>query len=300
MSEVLSPERLKYLKLLGESFPATEALCTEITKLSAKLSLPKGTEHFMSDIHGEYEAFCHIMNNCSGVIREKVGLWLGDQLSGPEIDELCTLIYYPVAVLRQRQQRGGDTPDWYRANGNALRSLIGKTLTPFPTDLTGKEKRLIQAIITGDSAKLINMTQKENGILRNWSPELLIMLPELSKPAAVALLSDGFADHVKTRVFQFLIEEVGTPDVLDSFSYRERLMYANLMIHIMQGEAIYPDEDWYPMGNALANGSDRSVYCHAYGYYYDPSHRFEPRFADGEYTESVQELHDHSDHRRRR
>ena len=46
------------------------------------LSLPKGTEHFMSDIHGEYEAFCHIMNNCSGVIREKVVMWLGDDMTG--------------------------------------------------------------------------------------------------------------------------------------------------------------------------------------------------------------------------
>ena len=54
---------LKYLRLLGEQYPTIEALCAEITRISAKLSLPKGTEHFMSDLHGEYEAFCHIMNN---------------------------------------------------------------------------------------------------------------------------------------------------------------------------------------------------------------------------------------------
>ena len=131
MCEALSPERLKYLKLLGESFPSTEALCTEITKLSAKLSLPKGTEHFMSDIHGEYEAFCHIMNNCSGVIREKVALWLGDRLSAGEIDELCTLIYYPVAVLRQRQQRGGDTPEWYREQLERLAHLARMLSTKY-------------------------------------------------------------------------------------------------------------------------------------------------------------------------
>ena len=71
MNKKLSPERLKYLRLLGETYPTVEALCTEITQLTVKLSLPKGTEHFMSDIHGEYEAFCHIMHNCSGVIRER-------------------------------------------------------------------------------------------------------------------------------------------------------------------------------------------------------------------------------------
>ena len=114
MNESLSPEALKYLRLLGEQFPTIEALCTEITRLSAQLSLPKGTEHFMSDIHGEYEAFCHIMNNCSGVIKEKVRLWLGDQMTANEIDEFCTLIYYPDAIIKQHHQKDTATPEWYR------------------------------------------------------------------------------------------------------------------------------------------------------------------------------------------
>ena len=59
----------KYLKLLSEKYPAKEAVIREIITLSVILNLLKGTEHFMSDIHGEYEAFCHILNNCSGVIR---------------------------------------------------------------------------------------------------------------------------------------------------------------------------------------------------------------------------------------
>lgn len=114
MALSISSEQLKYLRLLGEQYPTLEALCTEITRISAQLRLPKGTEHFMSDIHGEYEAFCHIMNNCSGVIREKVHLWLGF-LPLQEADELCTLIYYPDAVLRQRHQTDGVTPAWYKA-----------------------------------------------------------------------------------------------------------------------------------------------------------------------------------------
>ena len=120
MNDTLSPERLKYLRLLGESYPTVEALCTEITQLTVKLSLPKGTEHFMSDIHGEYEAFCHIMNNCSGVIREKVQTWLGSQLTASEIDEFCTLIYYPAAVIRQHQQKSLDTPEWFREQTERL------------------------------------------------------------------------------------------------------------------------------------------------------------------------------------
>ena len=110
----LPPERLKYLRLLSERYPTVEALSTEISRLSALLSLPKGTEHFMSDIHGEYEAFCHIMNNCSGVIREKVKLWLGNRLTPGEADELCTLIYYPDQTLKQLHTAGTLTPEWYR------------------------------------------------------------------------------------------------------------------------------------------------------------------------------------------
>ena len=64
----------KYLELLAREFPTREATVTEIINLQAILNLPKGTEHFMSDLHGEYEAFYHILNNCSGVIREKVDL----------------------------------------------------------------------------------------------------------------------------------------------------------------------------------------------------------------------------------
>ena len=110
-----SPERVKYLNLLSEQFPTRQALYTEIINVSAVLSLPKGTEHFMSDIHGEYEAFCHIMNNCSGVVREKVNLWLGQQLNQREVSELCTLIYYPREKLRLLREEGALTHAWYLA-----------------------------------------------------------------------------------------------------------------------------------------------------------------------------------------
>ena len=86
--ETYTASRLKYLNLLAEQFRTEQALCTEIINLGGVLSLPKGTEHFMSDIHGEYESFLHIMNNCSGVVREKVNLWLGDHMTGQEVSEM--------------------------------------------------------------------------------------------------------------------------------------------------------------------------------------------------------------------
>ena len=109
-----SEQTMKYLTLLSEKFPNQQAVFTEIINLQAILNLPKGTEHFMSDLHGEYEAFLHILNNCSGVVREHVDEDFCDSLSEREKGELCTLIYYPrekIALARAAHQ---DSPTWYK------------------------------------------------------------------------------------------------------------------------------------------------------------------------------------------
>lgn len=104
----------KYFELLSEKYPSVRSLTREIINLTAILNLPKGTEHFMSDIHGEYEAFCHILNNCSGVIREKVEALYSDTLTHAQIKELCTLIYYPAEKLSLIKRGGGTDTEWYR------------------------------------------------------------------------------------------------------------------------------------------------------------------------------------------
>ena len=104
----------KYLELLAEKYPTEQAVCREIINLKAILGLPKGTEHFMSDLHGEYEAFCHILNNCSGVIREKVDLLFEETLSDIDREEICTLIYYPVEKLEMMKKESRNNEEWYR------------------------------------------------------------------------------------------------------------------------------------------------------------------------------------------
>lgn len=111
----------KYIKLLAQKYPSEQAVCREIINLNAILNLPKGTEHFMSDIHGEYEAFCHILNNCSGVIKEKVDLLFKDKISDIERREICTMIYYPREKLSIIKNENKNSPDWYR---NTLYQLI--------------------------------------------------------------------------------------------------------------------------------------------------------------------------------
>ena len=104
---------LKYLRLLAEKFPTRQSVFTEIINLQAILNLPKATEHFMSDVHGEDEAFNHILNNCSGVIRDRVRATYDGELTDAEQAELCTLIYYPKQTLARIRAQRRDTPEWY-------------------------------------------------------------------------------------------------------------------------------------------------------------------------------------------
>ena len=117
----MNQEQRKYLSLLAEKFPTRQAVCTEIINLAAIMNLPKGTEHFMSDIHGEYDAFLHIMNNCSGVIREKIEMIFADVLNDTEKRALRTLIYYPKEALQRLHDEGKISPKWYR---ETLRRMI--------------------------------------------------------------------------------------------------------------------------------------------------------------------------------
>ena len=92
-------EDMRYLQLLSRSFPTIAAASTEIINLEAIVNLPKGTEHFLADLHGEYEAFQHVLRNASGAIKRKVKELFGETLTDHERKELCTLIYYPEQKL---------------------------------------------------------------------------------------------------------------------------------------------------------------------------------------------------------
>ncbi|HAD19292.1 MAG TPA: class 3 fructose-bisphosphatase, partial [Lachnospiraceae bacterium] len=97
----MNKHELKYLKVLSNQYPSISSAATEIINLKAILSLPKGTEHFISDLHGEYEQFIHIMNNGSGAVRRKIEDEFGVSLSVVEKRQLSMLIYYPELKIRQ-------------------------------------------------------------------------------------------------------------------------------------------------------------------------------------------------------
>ena len=109
-----NPADMHYLQLLSQSFPNIAEASTEIINLEAIMNLPKGTEHFLADIHGESEAFQHVLKNASGNIKRKVNELFGNDIRESEKKELCTLIYYPEQKLELIKARETDLEDWYR------------------------------------------------------------------------------------------------------------------------------------------------------------------------------------------
>ena len=110
----MKKEELRYLQRLAELYPTIGKASTEIINLQSILNLPKGTEHFMSDLHGEYEAFSHVLRNGSGAVRKKIDDVFGHTLSNHDKRDLATLIYYPREKIRLVKKTEDDMENWYK------------------------------------------------------------------------------------------------------------------------------------------------------------------------------------------
>lgn len=149
----------RYLAQLAREYPNAQAASAEIINLTAILNLPKGTEHFMSDIHGENEAFTHILNNGSGSVTEKVNQALDNSLTAAERRALCSLIYYPREKLAEINEKESDINDWYRVTMRRLIAVARITATKYsrskvrkalPREFAYILEELLNAANTGD------------------------------------------------------------------------------------------------------------------------------------------------------
>lgn len=148
----------EYLRLISEKYPTLQAAATEMINLEAILRLPKGTEHFMSDLHGEFEAFCHIMNNCSGVIREKVERLYGQSMTKRERDEFATLIYYPAAIVAEKKAQGAADKDWYLVQLHRLVEVCRSVASKYTRS---KVRKALPAYFDYIIDELINMDRDD-------------------------------------------------------------------------------------------------------------------------------------------
>ena len=159
----ITADDFKYLKLLAKQYPNITSASTEIINLQAILNLPKGTEHFISDIHGEYEAFSHVLRNASGVIKNHITYIFGTSLRDSEKKTLATLIYYPEQKLEEIKKTESDMNDWYKITLHRLvtickvmsakytRSKVRKAL---PQDFAYIIEELLHEDSTGDDKEL--------------------------------------------------------------------------------------------------------------------------------------------------
>ncbi len=110
----MNKSEIKYLERLSELYPTVDSAATEIINMQAILNLPKGTEHFLSDIHGEYAAFSHVLRNGSGAVSKKIDDVFGHTLSIRDKRELASLVYYPTQKISYIKHQGKDTENWYK------------------------------------------------------------------------------------------------------------------------------------------------------------------------------------------
>ena len=174
-------EQLRYLRLLAKQYPTVQDASKEIIKLSAILNLPKGTEHFMSDIHGEYEAFFHIFNSCSGEVKSKVEELFSNTLPRRERNDLATLIYYPAAKLALAAQENEDLDDWYR--------IILHRLVQVCRYVSGKHTRdWVRGMMPEAYADVIDellYTQTGDGAQRNFYEDIISTIVSIEQAVPV-------------------------------------------------------------------------------------------------------------------
>lgn len=174
---IFSPSELHYLRILAKQYPTVQTASNEAIRLQAILNLPKGTEHFMSDIHGEHEAFLHILNSSSGEVREKLKECFGDALTNEERRNLATLIYYPKAKLAMVAAEISDMEQWYHTT---IRQLVQFCFSVTVKHTRAKVRSYIPAGYENLIDELISLC-KEQGTLKEQYDTIIASVIQLGQ-----------------------------------------------------------------------------------------------------------------------
>ncbi len=187
----ISPD---YLMLLSDEYPTIQSVGAEIINLSAILNLPKGTEHFLSDLHGEYEAFLHVLKNASGVIKNKIDILFESSVTEEEKNELATLIYYPEQKLYFLNQNHRATDLWYEVTLTRLseisRLISSKYTRSKVRKAMPKEFSYIMEELLHNHISEINKHEYYKGIIRSvidigFAEELIVAFSALIRRLAI-------------------------------------------------------------------------------------------------------------------
>ena len=242
----LTKDRIKYLKLLAEKYPTKEAVAREIINLNAILNLPKGTEHFISDIHGEYEAFYHILNNSSGVIKEKVHMLFDGELSPWEENDLCTLVYYPKQKLELMQKDGPLSADWYRVT---LKNLIRLASCVSSKYTRSKVRKALPKDFSYIIDELIHAQKDEDDNQLVYHEKILDSVIETES-------ADSFIEALATLIKRLAVDHLHVVgDIFDRGDHADKIM--NLLEKYHSLDIQWGNHDILWMGAAA--GSDACI-----------------------------------------
>ena len=225
-----------------------------------------------------------LAGDTAGIVREIVeqkGLTRPDILAEPEFLSLplrTAMLIVQIAMTEKTRQDALDLLKRTQPDSEVI-FLLEDALEPPFGKLSGEENRLMEAVLNHDDEEILNLIYDGEIVFEHVSgpmiAQLVFALEHLRKETVVRLLHAGFHYRTLGILLIILLYECTQPHGLKDMDYQKRLMYANLLIHILQGE-ITPDDtkkieqDWYPVGNSLKNG------CHSYTYYYDPQSLYAP------------------------
>ena len=216
MPHILSEEE-RYLRLLSEKFPNSNAVITELINLRAILSLPKGTEHFVSDLHGASSAFIHMVKNASGVVRRKVDDIYGDTLSEAEKRALCALIYYPDE--RIELVRNGELP-------------LDKEGTDIHTLTDWYRKRLHQVV---NVARAVTVKYSRSKVRKLLPPSFTYVIEEL--------LHESSIEHDRSDYYNAIID-----GIIETGSAEDLLIQISYLIHGLTIDTMHVVGDIFDRG----------------------------------------------------
>ena len=161
-------------------------------------------------------------------------------------DEVIFTIMFNSMSSKQLEMMTNGWFYGYLRAGERLRQLAEAALEPLPENPSDGEKLLLKAIVFRDDAEVIRLIKEVKVVLRGFAPQLLVILPELSKEAVLTFLRDGLSAKLKAVVLGILLKETQKPDALKELSYAGLTGLCNLMIRIIAGKPVSPNEPWYP------------------------------------------------------
>jgi fructose-1,6-bisphosphatase III len=246
VSSVYDPQELRLLQLLSRRYPTITAAHTEMINLSAILALPKGTDHYISDIHGAYEQFDHILRHASGAIRRKIGQTFGIEMPRQQQADLAMLIYYPEKKLRQVLTSLSDPHDWM---ATTIAHLVRVARTSAQKYTRSKVRKRLAPQLAYILEELLSESQSDNQQKERYYSSIVTSIVELGEGEnAIITLAYLIQNLVVDRLYIL-------GDIFDRGPAAEKVMDRLMAYHYVSIQWGNHDVSWM----AAASGCDAMI-----------------------------------------